>query len=184
MLLDEYWDDRRFVQGVALQALAGLRIMEVMRLTWDNINGDIITIQGEVKNQSSMRRIPIPRVAAMLLDESRGAGKVIKDYKDWFGYSKIIRASLDQHDIDIPPKNLRKTIPTEFKLRGWEGFVMERYLGHSVKTITDKHYFSVSQAELEELFRQQVVSRIDEILSELSQKRQAKGTLDNVVTIR
>ncbi len=51
----------RIEAGIALQGLAGLRLTEAMRLTWDKVDFDLrlIEISGEVKTDSSARLIPI-----------------------------------------------------------------------------------------------------------------------------
>lgn len=177
-------EDYRFVQGIALQSLAGLRVTEMLRLTWDNIDGDVITIHGEVKNAASVRRIPISWHTAEILRRSRVDNRVIDAYANHNNYYHAVRGVLKEHGFDIPPKNLRKTLPTEFKRRGWDGYILERYVGHAAKTIMDRHYVAIGQAELEVFFREQVVARIDEIMREYLDFGHEKGTVDKVVRLR
>ncbi len=107
------------IPGVALQALCALQMQEALRLTWDKIDLDraSIVIDGVVKNQWQIRKIPIPDKAVEILRDHRYSYEESEnalfpfyrnDYRD---YSRLLHAAL--HDwrpgIDIAPKDLRNT---------------------------------------------------------------------------
>ena len=46
---------------------------------------------------------------------------------------------------------------------------------HSAKSVTDKHYVTPSEDEMQELFRTQVVARVEAALKRLGEKRQQNG---------
>jgi integrase len=176
----------RVVLGVALQALAGLRITEVIRLTWDKFEGDTVVVEGETKNNPSLRRIPLPKIVLDLINDYRTAesGMVYPDYTTIDGYTKHVRRLLKAQHIQIPVKDLRNTLPTEFRAKGHHGYIFERYIGHAATSITDKHYVTLGEAERLQLMRDQVVKHIDDILGDLCHKRHNIGTMTNVVALQ
>ncbi len=99
-------------------------------------------------------------------------------------YGKAIAAHLMAWGSEIDPSDLRKTIPTEFKVRGLHGWTTERYLGHKANTVTDRHYVTLSEARSIQLMRDQVVRPINRILRTLRAKRYKNGTVDNLVVLR
>ncbi len=135
----------KVILGVALQALAGMRVMEVLRLTWDRFDRDTVLIEGEVKNEASLRRIPLPALVLDLIRDYRdpASPRVVPVYSERNAYGKTVRQLLRDFGRSMPPRELRRTLPTEFKASGLYGFVLERYIGHSEKTITDKHYVAL-----------------------------------------
>ena len=173
----------RVVLGVALQALAGLRVTEVLRLGWDKIEGDTVVIEGETKNEASVRRIPLPRLVLDIMEDYRTGqtGLVFPNYSSVEGYTKHVRRLLRARHIPIPPKDLRNTLPTEFRSTGHYGYIFERYLGHAATSITDKHYVTLSEADRLQLMRDQVVKPIDERLGDLCEERHKIGTTGKVV---
>ncbi|MCL4735350.1 MAG: phage integrase N-terminal SAM-like domain-containing protein [Candidatus Omnitrophica bacterium] len=179
--------------GVALQALAGLRETEVLRLTRDKLDRDLLTVEGEVKNKPSIRRIPLP---ALLLDyiAEYQDGDRFTTYRHYTAYSKVVTAHMEEWQRQcpgigrrLPARELRRTIPTELKAKGLHGWVTERYLGHSAKTITDKHYVSLPEGKLLDLMRIQVVRPINRILrsirTTLRQNKHEKSTVDKLIVL-
>ena len=175
----------KIILGVALQGLAGLRLTEVLRLTHDKLVKDTLTVEGVVKNSASIRRIPLPALVLDLISEYRNS---IIDrfttYMDLTAYSKAVSSHLVAWGSEISPRELRRTIPTEFRVRGFHGWTTERYLGHAVSTVTDRHYVALAEGKSIQLMRDQVVRPINRTLRTLRAKRYKNGTLDNVVDLR
>ncbi len=147
--------------GACLQGLAGLQLLEALRLTWKNVDLEcgLIEITGEVKNQYRNRVIPVcGRVLDALkrANERRtsGVGKVrpVVDcvvvgargmfYEDQPSYSRQMRAALLvwNAQCDWAPKDLRNCLPTFAKMEGVHGTLWEQYIGHAPSTITERHY--------------------------------------------
>ena len=64
----------------------------------------------------------------------------------------------------IPPKDLRNTLPTEATNGGWDGYFVNRYLGHSPQTMAERHYHgevSRNGESMIDLLRKHVVCHID-----------------------
>ncbi len=186
-------EGEKVILGVALQGLAGLRETEVLRLTRNQLERDLLTVEGEVKNKPSIRRIPIP---ALLLDyiSRYPDGDRFTTYKHYTAYSKVVTEHMEEWQKKhpgvgrrLPARELRRTIPTELKSKGLHGWVTERYLGHSAKTITDKHYVRLPEAKLLELMRVQVVRPINRILrlarTTLRLKKHEKSTVDKIIIL-
>jgi len=155
--------------GVTLQVLMALRVLEVVRLRWDRVDleAGTVTVEGEVKNRFSIRRLPAPAYVQEVLKESpRNGEHVVDPIKDWRVYAGAITKALATWDkrFSITAKDLRKTIPTTALDEGWGGPVLERFLGHSPQTITTRHYFGDSADRMLDLFRRQVTDRIDALL--------------------
>ena len=147
--------------GVALQGLAGLQVLEALRLTWNNVDlqRGLIEITGEVKNEYRNRVIPVTgRVLEALrrADERRKArkGKVQsvvepvvvatkgEPYVEYQSYCRQVRAALKKWNpsIDWATKDLRNCLPTFAKMEGIHGTIWEQYIGHAPGTVTERHY--------------------------------------------
>ena len=177
-------EGHKVLLAVAIQVLAGLRVTEVVRLTRDKLNRDLLTVEGIVKNRPSLRRIPLP---AVVLDLAAAAppGERFTIYSEMTSYSKAVAELMEQWEgRRVLTKNLRRTIPTEFRARGLHGWAMERYIGHAPTTVTDRHYVALHEGKQIELFRRQVVRPINRILRTFRAKLHKKSTLDNVVILR
>jgi integrase len=175
---EETW--RELSPGVALQGLCGLRLREAWRLRCERVDLErgFITVDGVVKNLSSVRRLPLPNLVLSLLGSVPHDGdRVLAAYEDQTSYAKAIGRCLRKvfPGRKIEPKGLRRTLPTEAIREGWGGYALERYLGHSAKSVTDKHYVTPSEDEMQELFRTQVVARVEAALKRLGKKRQQNG---------
>jgi integrase len=170
--------------GVALQGLAGLAVMEALRLTWDRVNIEqgYIEVSGEVKNEHRERVIPICSRALKALQRIQTldpktshvvVGKQGQPYSDYSCYSHRVRQSLTNWNasIDWAPKDLRNCLPTFFADRGLANQLTEEYIGHSLPGITARHYVprisTRSRGEFEaltrkiEAYRQQVVQPLE-----------------------
>lgn len=178
--LHQQEDGWNVLAGIALQGLCGLRVSETLRLRWDRVDLEhgIISIDGETKNDPSRRRIPVPSLALEILKATPRCGNlVIFQYggiSSWRNALKIRSGPNDQEYVGfmdrfevgsyIPPKDLRNTLATERKRRLWNKEVMQIYLGHSSRDVIDIHYSHLEDDEVIDLFRQEVVSKVDDLL--------------------
>lgn len=148
--------------GAALAGLAGLQLLEVLRLTWSKVDlkRGLIEISGEVKNQYRNRVIPIPRRCVEALqqayDNRRAStvqtldgGPVVASPqgcpfldKSWINYSHLMRKALDgwNQAIGWKPKDLRNCLLTLGALRGFASDVLEQYVGHAPRSVTARNY--------------------------------------------
>ncbi|NQU42156.1 site-specific integrase [bacterium] len=158
-----------FAAGIALQGLAGLRLQEAYRLTWDRVDlkRGLVQISGQVKTAWSERVIPIPAIARDALRTTPRATvrpiheteRVFGRYQTWAGYSNALKAIVAAWNpaVKWAPKDLRKALPTWAAGEGLTGPILEQYLGHAPKGVTARHYVprlaSVTRGEQTELDR-------------------------------
>jgi len=159
----------RLTVGVSLQGLAGLQLQEALRLTWSKVDleAESITIDGAVKNQYRIRKIPIPSVVSWILRRARNSidstDLLIPDYSSYGTYSRSVINELRRWDSDviIKAKDLRNTIQTAAIDGGWYGYYVQRYVGHAPTTIGERHYHGDKGKRLIPLFRENVVAHIE-----------------------
>jgi len=173
--------------GAALQGLAGLQLLEALRLNWDKIDLErgLVEISGDVKNSYRQRVIPVAQRVLDALKRSyeqrfgngsevvRGfSGVKIEDHRS---YSRMLRKAFKGWNprIEWCPKDLRNALPTFCRINGVQGqlTIWEQYIGHAPRTVSDTHYFprlgSRSKGEKNALerqmniFREQVVNHVD-----------------------
>lgn len=177
----------RLRAGAALQALAGLRVQEVFRLTWDHIDLDaqLVEISGLVKTDWSRRVIPIcdeatRHLRAMPRQKVRGINddRLYADFQTWQGYSRSLKREIRKWNPKVSwnPKDLRNCLPTWARSVGRRGEVLEEYLGHAPRSVTDRHYIprlgAVTRGEQQALsdamaiFRREIVSPLDHAIHE------------------
>ncbi len=163
---NDHWN---ILPGVALQGLCACRLRETVRLKWENVDLEsrTVTIEGQVKNVQSIRRLPLPQAVWKVLEAGpRDGDRVLDKYQGperYKTYGRQVRRLLQRWDPEcrIEPKGLRRTLPSEAIRGGWAGYALERYLGHSAQGITEKHYVAASGVELVDLLRRQVVEKVD-----------------------
>ncbi len=174
--------------GACLQGLAGLQLLEALRLTWDRVDLErgLVEVSGEVKNEYRNRVIPVStRVVEALYRASvrrRTAklysGVVLGDkgrpYEDFCSYSRLMGKAITRWNTrcEWAPKDLRNCLPTFAIMEGIHGAIWEQYIGHSPKTITERHYVprlgsgthgeEAALARQVELFGRLVVAPIEE----------------------
>lgn len=157
---------------VALQGLAGLRLLEAMRMTWRQVDfpASTVTVEGDVKNTQSVRRIPVPQVVSNLLFKVHSVHSdpqpdtlITPGYSDFRHYSKAVQKALLQWNPNniIRSKDLRNTLPTAALDGGWNRTLVEFYMGHSPKDVTERNYFGNQGDRLLPLFREHVVHRVE-----------------------
>lgn len=175
--------------GVALQGLVGLRVTEALRLTWDKIDlgRGTATIEGQVKNIHSVRRILLPFFAVEVLRmASRSGERVLPNYAQYDAYGRNLRRLMREWRPErlIPPSDLRDVLETEADLIGRSGFVLDRYLGHAPKTIGQKNYAKPSQSDLEKQFSDQILSWVNERTAPFAEKGNQKGRVPKLMHLR
>ena len=176
------------IPGLALQGLCGLRLTEALRLPWDRIDlkEGLVTIEGEVKNRFSIRRLPVP---GLVLDILRDAPQVdpirIVPYSERTVYSEQIKKSLQRWnpEVKIVPKDFRKSLPSESLIQGWYGYEVRRYLGHGPADMTEAAYFKQSKVQLIDLLRKRVTYNLDTTLRESRAKWQRNVNDGRIVTL-
>lgn len=171
VFLERDEESSKLLPGVALQTLCGLRVMEALRLTWgciDVVRG-LVTIDGEVKNDSSRRILPLPqKVWDILLRSGRVGERVVWAFSARSAWRRAVQSALKRWRPEkvVSPKMFRKTLATEMRLRGWNRDLMDLYYGHTERDILGEHYIRDTASERMELFRREVADRIDEVLAE------------------
>ena len=161
-------DGWKILPGVALQGLCGLRVLEAVRLLWDRVDLDsrLLRIDGEVKNAWSVRMLPLPDLVVEILREAPKGERVVPTYSERTTYSAMVTTSLAKwsEGRKVEPRGLRRTLPSEAKLEGWDGFALERYLGHAPRDITERHYLSLSESQILGMLQEQVVGPVNSAL--------------------
>lgn len=150
----------RWEAPIALQGLAGLAVQEILRLTWNKIDLDrgLIEISGEVKNEYRQRVIPVCSrvVEALRRADDRMKEKPVRlvqeplvlnlegeEYADYTSYGRIITRALKRWNekLRIAPKDFRNALITHAKLNGYDSSLLEQYVGHAPKSVSDTNYF-------------------------------------------
>jgi integrase len=211
-LLDWLRDHQPLLEaGVALQGLCGVRVLEVLRMGWRDVNlqtGCIRVATIEAKNPYSRRTVPVATRALEALQRAAGlrmlgsveemdAKLIIRpggkpyyyaaDQSGWRDYGRCITASIRKCNplIRWVGKDLRNLIPQLAARGGWDGSLLELYLGHSANAdVTRKHYVgnlgANTEGEREDLenvmqdFRKIIVDRIDEAVAAHYAKQEPK----------
>jgi len=172
----------RLAPGVVLQGLAGLSVLEALRLTWGKVDfkTGTVTIDGDVKNSSRVRCIPIAEAVLWILRKAQLARLSIREndliiplYRDYRHYSNAIRKALRawNPEVSIKAKDLRNTIQTAAIDGGWYGYYVQRYVGHAPSSIGEKHYHGDQGDRLLPLYRQKVLSHIQAAVEEWGKDR-------------
>jgi len=166
--------------GVALQGLCGLQLKEAYRLRWNDVDlaNETITIHGEVKNAYRVRQIPVPSVVLWLLrNTERHSDQVISGYKGYSYYSMAVKRCMYEWNPEkyIAAKDLRNTIQTAAVEGGWYGYYLQRYVGHSPRSIGERHYVADKGETLLRHFRDKVLVNVEEQIRQWAEKRESTG---------
>lgn len=166
------WD---ILPAVCLCGLAGLGVTEALRLSWDRVSfkEGFIDITDEVKNSHRKRRIPLPAFAWYVLREApRNGDRVVWKHNAYPSYGRKFCHLFKEwgYAPRTKPSDLREVLQTHAEVEGWDGYILDRYVGHAGKTIRQVHYTKRAQSTLLAEMRSKITSRIDEILSEWNEK--------------
>lgn len=142
--------------GAALQGLAGLQLLEALRLTWDKIDLErgLIEVSGEVKNVYRNRVIPIPSRALEALQRAKarpmtGEQHVVLSERGHsfegssaLNYSKRLKRAMLAWNpqCEWAAKDLRNALPTYAAQSGILCLAWEQYAGHAARGVTGRHY--------------------------------------------
>jgi integrase len=162
----------RLAVPVALQTLAGLRLQEALRLRWNKVDFETgtITVDGDVKNRFSVRCIPVVSVLHWLLRRASESENIVDQdalitpyYSDYRHYSHAVRKAIKgwRPGVRMKPKDFRNTLPTVAFEKGWHSVYVERYLGHTPKAISERHYHGDQGSRMIPLYREKVVSFLE-----------------------
>lgn len=180
--------------GYALQGLCGMRVTEVLRLRWEDVDlrrGTVRIRHG--KNRQSRRTLPLPALALAILEEAatRRIGALVVDRiggeyrRGTYGRQFGRYAEAWGKGPPMPCSDLRNTLPTVSKRAGWYGYALERYIGHRMKgTVTEVNYEADVDDTMVRQFRAEVVEHIDAELSIVERKWRGSGEARKVVPIR
>ena len=172
--------------GVALQGLCGMRLEEAFRLRWQDVDlsqGTVLVGATDKKNRYSHRLIPICCEALGLLRAARPVGAkksepLLRSWSHSNTYSKSVKRQIKKPE-GIAPKDLRKTIPTAAIQGGWyDPVIMERYIGHAAKSVTERHYLADGLDELLVAYRDKVLAPLE---AEIAKAREELGRQPKVV---
>lgn len=160
--LNDYpWRDH-IIAGVALQGLCGMRLREAWRLTWRSVNLDrgLVSVQEEPeglpKNKDSYRTIPLPALVWDLLREARNqAGNITRETRvipsgpeggeGHRPYARLVRNALLKWGSKLPTNDLRNTLMSEAKRRGWNQTFVRMYVGHAGTDMAELHYLGTQE---------------------------------------
>jgi hypothetical protein len=103
---------------------------------------------------------------------------VLRCWSDSKIYSKGVKRQLKEPK-GMAPKDLRKFLPTAAIQGGWyNAVIMERYIGHAAKTVTEGHYLADTLESLLEAYRKAVIEPLE---GEISKSRADTGKVLKVV---
>jgi integrase len=110
--------------GAGFQGLCCMQLLEVVRLQGKDVDiqSGTVTIQNSVKNESRIRRIPIPQIMIALLRRfmpDKKAEFIVHTHRTQSGYSRGLINEFNRWGKRILPKNLRNTLPTTSYQGGW-----------------------------------------------------------------
>lgn len=176
--------------GACLQGLAGLQLLEVLRLDWSSIDfgRGLVAISGEVKNEYRSRVVPVAKRVKEALQRAKALreasttprnahvvvglhGESFDSYKE---YSRQLRAALRKWNqgCEWAPKDLRNCLPTFAAMHGLQSPLWEQYIGHAPRTVTERHYVprlasslggeSLALDRRMDLLREKVVTPLEE----------------------
>lgn len=171
--------------GSALCGLAGFRVMEAIRLRWEQVDLDrgLVTVV-EGKNRYSNRTIPVAsRVMEALRRARAWQDRRCEGVVDMYGHVVLDgnwRAYRTSHayyvrfvrglakwggDVGWAAKDLRNCLPQLGETEGFWGPICEQYFGHAPRGVTATHYLPPLSARGDDgamdVFRRNVVDHVD-----------------------
>ena len=135
--------------AIAIQAFAGVRTAEMLRLTWDAVEGDYIRIEGKVAKTAQRRLIPISATLAAWLEPFRkNTGKIAPG-----NFAKKCREARAGAGIEKWPDNGLRHSFASYKLAKTKNAAdVAADLGHSNASIVYRHYREVVTPEAAEMY--------------------------------
>ena len=156
----------KVLPGIALQGLCGLRVLEILRTRWNDLQLDHgrLFVTGR---KGDDRHLPLPALVIRILSEAPLRGdRINSSFSEVTGWGHAVRRFMENHmkGSSIPPKDLRNTLATERRRRLWNKEIVDLYLGRKDRAVIDVNYTWLSDEELVPLFQVEVVSKVDELL--------------------
>jgi integrase len=185
--------------GVLLSGIMGLRMREVIYLTWHSVDvkEGTVTVQKEEghkpKNRYSVRKLPMPRIvleclrslprtsprvvpAEMIRKVNRGKTEFLELLANF--YSGLLNDMLERWrpGIRLTGKDLRNTLQTHAieNANEWNVYLVDRFCGHAPKSVMEKHYFADRNIRMVDLFRREVTARLDDEIDRVAKARRAQ----------
>ena len=173
--------------AVALCGLAGLSVLEALRLTWEHVHFEegYIDITGERKNAHRKRRIPLPaEVWQVLRTSSKDDKRVVPVYQSHPAYQKAFDRLFDawtrparrprRRRFPDRPKRFAGRHPDACGVGELEWLRPGPLRGPRRRSIRQKHYTKVSEVRLLADMRSKVTDRIDSKLASWRAKSEQK----------
>lgn len=170
--------------GVLLSGYASLRMLETLALRWGDLDLDLdlgtgtATVEDmedhEVKTLPSIRKIPLPEIVLEQLrtmKKGMGADKVVPYDHDSKAYGKLLKRALRKWrpGIKFAPKDLRSTLMNDAQFKterqDWNELLVRFYAGHGPRNQAEAHYCNQRKSHLTELWRTEVVAKVDELVN-------------------
>ena len=156
----EGWD---ILPNVVLGALCGLRVREVLRLTWDDIdlNRGTVAVYG-AKTAESNRVLPLPALVHQVLSDHPQDTDQVSHYLDETAFRKILQERLSEWTpgFTMWAMELRNTIQTEGG-GFWPQYWIDRWYGHVPKDVGTRHYDQKAEDTLFNGLVTEIRDRID-----------------------
>lgn len=184
--------------GALLGGLLGMRVREVAYLTWGNVDlrNGTLTIEAEqghkVKNEESLRLIPVPSVVLQALAEvprtsprvfnvdllrtcnqGRKATAPCRYYAD-----RMTEALREwKPGSRLTAKELRNTIQTTAldDPQTWNVHLVDRFVGHAPVRMNERHYYANDPLRLLKQYREQVIPPLEKAIAEHAKRH--RGTM-------
>jgi integrase len=155
---------------VLFMGLMGMRMSEVLRLTWEDVNfkEESVFIH-RTKNVASIRRLPLPSIVLKSLKnfKPRRAKIIAYDY-NLSVFGKRLKHWMIRWDKDrgnIAPSDLRNSLITHAKRNPeWDAQLVDRFIGHSRRDLADRHYVDDSLDAWLASYREHLLPLINQLV--------------------
>lgn len=184
--------------GLLLQGLLGMRVREVVYLTWQNVDTrkGTLTVEGEqghkVKNEESLRLIPLPSIVLQALsDVPRESKRVLdadclrscsqgrKPTAPCRYYADRMTEALREWrpKSRLSAKELRNTLQTAAldNPQTWNVHLVDRFVGHAPERMNERHYFANHPDRLLSQYRAQIIPLLEKVIQE--HQKENRGTI-------
>ena len=144
-LVNDLWDltDEWWAKLILMLLYSGMRTKELKDLDPDNIMINSATLSITVaKNKSSVRQIPIHSHVLALFDDYKAAGSNLYGYTH-DGLNKALKSFCGHTAHDC-----RHTFATRMRECGCNPLVLQKILGHTPQTITERVYTHLTLTEM------------------------------------